>query len=814
MEEIEARVGGHPEDRFVRGPVGWLAGPELVAKLGKILRRRSNPRGWMPYHKGALHDECWARNGQLVGVARAGGPGHGAERIVDIAPAPEDGRANHDCWFDYLADAGDASDSMYAIAYATMTSLRRRTAGCETWDRNRVQEALTPIDATDPMSAEVLPAGQFVFIGGDTAYHVADAPTLRSRMLEPFRWAFEDAKQNGHVAAQAEPEQRIRRLYGIPGNHDWYDNLEGFSRVFRVGTPPVESSTPWRPDDQAIELPLLEPVQLASYVAIQLPHGWQLWGLDIDSSLDQRQRQYFLSLGVPERLILVTPSPAIAFGARQPKPSHRDALDALGLPLQPAPRTKRPGCRIDLSGDIHHYARYFPRAEAGPAQSNYGSIVSGLGGAFHHPSFTRLDGPRPEQRVEPERLYPPEDRSRAVVAENLLNAKAALFGSWIRLFPMLFTVVFGLVGQYCVGGARILDHLFALLPGCTRPDRPDAGAALADTIGAVIVLAVAGILIGLAIRWGREIYKQQAEGHQPTTLIDLCKNRWRQPRRLRRVNRTRSYKGPWALGFAALALLVLYPLSLGERHTTALDVVTLIIVIAVPGGFTLVAWVYGGAGLRWPRRAAIAVAGLALGVAQVLTPIVLARLFATSWKTAIATCLIVVLVVLSPRLGRPAFRSARRGAALVIAVLALLVFAVSLGAVIAVAAIDQPGPVIARSLWEWSLLYGIAGAAAMPLGTIWFTWYLAVVGRLDGHNNEVGGAARVTAFRQLIRFHVHEGGLTGYVIAVENRDRRIAATCGGANLSFQLIDVFTIPAPGPAASSRGTSFSAPFRRRP
>src|SRR6185503_9130240 len=102
------------------------------------------------------------------------------------------------------------------------------------------------------------------------------------------------------------------------------------------------------------------------------------------------------------------------------------------------------------------------------------------------------------------------------------------------------------------------------------------------------------------------------------------------------------------------------------------------------------------------------------------------------------------------------------------------------------------------STWyEDSAQYFLRGLLAMPFGTTWFIWYLAVAGRLDAHNNEVGGAARVADYREIVRFRVHKKGLTGYVIAVENMDDNKAANVEGKNLWFSLIDVFTIPAPPP-----------------
>jgi hypothetical protein len=149
-------------------------------------------------------------------------------------------------------------------------------------------------------------------------------------------------------------------------------------------------------------------------------------------------------------------------------------------------------------------------------------------------------------------------------------------------------------------------------------------------------------------------------------------------------------------------------------------------------------------------------------------------------------------------------------------------------AAIALVVIAAHGDYVRRSEhWYWDTLrFIVSGVVAMPIGTTWFVWYLAVCGRLDAHNNEVGGAARVTSYRELIRFHVHAGGLTGYVIAIETDPsvptgddeepmnlvsrllaalglktyrEKTAANAGGANLKFELIDVFTIEAPAVAS---------------
>jgi hypothetical protein len=65
----------------------------------------------------------------------------------------------------------------------------------------------------------------------------------------------------------------------VPGNHDWYDGLTAFLRVFaqqrRIGG--------WRT------------VQRRSYFVAELPHGWWLVGLDtqLGTEIDDPQRLFF-----------------------------------------------------------------------------------------------------------------------------------------------------------------------------------------------------------------------------------------------------------------------------------------------------------------------------------------------------------------------------------------------------------------------------------------------------------------------------------------------------------------------------------------
>jgi hypothetical protein len=803
-ERVEqARDAGHAaRSRAARAPVGWLLGPDLLAKLSKMLRRRSDPRDWMPYYRGAVHDECWSRDGSLVNISgqpaglEAGAAGNtdspkqaqSAERVADVgSPAARAGE-DDDAWFDYVSDMGDASDAMYSIAYASMIAFDAGAPAdtdATTWLEGREPATLTAAPGAPPAAA--LPRGQFLFIGGDTAYHVADAVTLHNRVAVPFGWAFEDARANGHLPPLASAQSRTRRIYGIPGNHDWYDNLQGFSLVFRLGAASQNrSATGLEP----IELPEFERVQLASYAAIQLPHGWQLWGLDIDTPIDPRQQAYFESLGPqpPERLIVATPSPALAFGAAVPHPSHTAATQALGIPLPPVPLAAgsktTPAYRLDVSGDVHHYARYYPRK----GHEHYGSVVSGLGGAFHHPTFGRATGSA--QRVEPVRLYPTSEESKRSVGARLLRFKSTWYGSWARLFPLLLTVVLSFAATRSLGGQWLLDQLLALVPGVNVRPSPAGARQLAHSLGALAACALAMAGVVLTIHVARRVYDAQLENpHLARHLGDIVFGGGRlsqvfEPRR--------SYWLAWGTLLVFAGPFVLYPLWGWRSETPALDTATAVIVVALPLSGAVAGLTVGAANLKRTGKTAVAAVGFVHAAAQVVTAVLCARLVAASGWSLLGAGLAFAIAAGGLYLGRPLFQGATKVHTALLAGLWAVVLVLSFTSIV----YFSHGRVLRTgSALTDTLRAVLGGLVAMPLGTTWLVWYFALAGALGAHNNEVGGAARVTQFREFIRFHVHARGVTGYVIAVESRDGKKALRHRGRNLVFRLIDVFTVATP-------------------
>lgn len=282
-------------------------------------------------------------------------------------------------WFDFVADTGDGFDSTYTIAYL----LGR------------------PDVRPGGEAGRLLPRGRLLVMGGDQVYPFASAVEYRDRLSGPYEASF--------PYCDDEPPD----LYAIPGNHDWYDGLASFLRLFCqerwIGA--------WRTR------------QTRSYFAIDLPGRWSLWGVDIQlhSEIDKPQLDFFQaeaqrlrdsSEGQPQNIIVCTAEPCwVAAGC-----GHGDAWDKLEFFLREI--ATRHGARVPLvlTGDLHHYARYETSAKKPPWFPGH-LITAGGGGAFlaptHHlpetidlPIGARHIGPRDTQPFKRERTFPSVSDSR------------------------------------------------------------------------------------------------------------------------------------------------------------------------------------------------------------------------------------------------------------------------------------------------------------------------------------------------------------------------------------------------------------------
>ncbi len=801
-----------PETPEFQEPVGWLLGPQLIAGLKWI--------ALYAIHGGKLDARDW----------------------MVSAPIPvHKGEDEHgEFWFDYLADTGDGERAVFTLAYLCMNDL---------W----CAEHSAPEQAVwleQPAGGQRLPRGSFLFVGGDTAYHIADLATLAERFVRPFNGAFDAIVEAGGL-----PQRRP--IYGIPGNHDYYDALDGFNRQFRA---PIGGDEARYSEDEQTLLALKGYTrgQSASYLALELPFGWWFWGVDAEGGKVDRRQQAFFSTLPRDKLIVATPQPSTVFGAwadrevdaaeGHPSPAV-DVFRRFDLPASftsianGALREQR--CRLDISGDIHHYARYWGATGAG--ESNYASVVAGGGGAFLHASHTDVGS------VAERALYPSKNDSHRVMVERLLDPWNIARGGYVWLtgamlaFLTYFAVtipestwaLLGLEGvrpcdpASCEG--RGLLERVQLALDTSSFSGTNSWAYLPDLVYALALLGFLGyrlmrtrgyfhaaniygdkqswldlvwdylrpvvlafIPLLLLVYWRRDelpgpflasvlIIVHLAVA--PVTLLfarryaDALFERVKHAARTKRERAVLPLLAVLALSSAAYGFLRFGTFPASAMTFNMLFIVVLLLVFA---GLVLVAASAGGKLHLLAGKLRFAALGFWHALAQVCVPVALV-LFA-DWITML---LVTAAVIGATYLGGKVFARmpiedslrAQYGVG------RLLVIAWSVLAI---------GAFIAAVIGEAQTV-GYARLLAAPVlgavfSCVWFGWYLAVSLAFNGHNNEAGGGARAERYRHFIRFCLTENTLTGYVIGVDTPVESFGAK--GARPKFRLVDKFLISARG------------------
>jgi hypothetical protein len=260
-------------------------------------------------------------------------------------PAEVPDRSGHeDLWLDYVADLGDGWNSTYTIARLLAT-----------------EELEIERDGQSHRTER----GRILVMGGDAVYPVPKAAEYENRMLGPYRAALPCAPQDA-------PE-----LFAIPGSHDWYDGLVNFTSIFCrnrwIGG--------WKTR------------QRRSYFALKLPHGWWLWGIDIQfgASVDEVQLQHFADVAAnqmkPGDRVILCIAKEVASGRKQGEVHSDHDLEYLEREVI---RPSGAQLLLYLKSGKHYYSRY--EQQDGPRQH----IESGGGGAFSHPTHNlpeRADWP-------------------------------------------------------------------------------------------------------------------------------------------------------------------------------------------------------------------------------------------------------------------------------------------------------------------------------------------------------------------------------------------------------------------------------------
>ena len=321
-------------------------------------------------------------------------------------------------WLDYASDTGDGFEPTYAIA---------SRLGCEDIRLN----------------GERLPRGQILILGGDQVYPAADWDAYQDRFVDVYTAALPYLR--GHPRPL---------MFALPGNHDWYDGLTSFVRLFCA----QRSIGAW------------QTAQTRSYFAIKLGEKRWLWAVDtqLDTYVDNPQLGYFWEMAAKldedDEVILVTAKPSWVAKAEDADWN----LSAQDTDPEDVPQSwqtlafiedrviGKSGARVSLTltGDQHHYAHY---THANGSVERH-KITSGGAGAYlsathplpegiHLPDHERLKDPRKGAVRDWQRgnaIFPPEAESRRIASLR------SLFSPWLARhtpsFAVLTAVIYGLLG--------------------------------------------------------------------------------------------------------------------------------------------------------------------------------------------------------------------------------------------------------------------------------------------------------------------------------------------------------------------------------
>ncbi len=349
-----------------------------------------------------LDPSILAKAGVEVAVSGTFGKFADKREIQTQPQGPFDYSRDGELWIDYLSDTGDGWAATQTMAWVL------------------AQPSLT-------VGEEKLPRGKVLLLGGDQVYPSATPEAYEDRFKGPFA-----------AALPRSPRGQEPEMFATPGNHDWYDGLVSFLRLFCAS----QWIGGWRTR------------QRRSYFALALPNKWWVWAIDIqlDTYIDDVQLQYFadLKIGPGDKIVLLTAKPSwiAAIDGRVEPPTWK----YLNFFEERMVRDAGARLALTITGDRHHYARYEPEDEGSqPAPTR---ITAGGGGAYLSATHTlpealnlkTLPRKRGDAYLEQpavvnrrQAIYPVDEDSRRL--SNGILKLAALNPAFGRLLGALYVVI-------------------------------------------------------------------------------------------------------------------------------------------------------------------------------------------------------------------------------------------------------------------------------------------------------------------------------------------------------------------------------------
>ncbi len=322
-------------------------------------------------------------------------------------------------WLDYVSDVGDGWNPTYSVAY---------TLAQETLD----------------VAGEKLPRGEVLIFGGDGVYPTATSEQYEKKLVVPYRMAFNSSRRNGD--GDMTDLKKNPHIFVLPGNHDWYDSLVAFQKLFCTNIfNDRRFAGGWQTRQER------------SYFALKLPQKWWLLGIDLQLShnIDVPQLQYFESIvgkmQKGDRAILCVPEPYWVKAIKYQK--HEEAFEKLKEKeesvekLEKILAEKGVETKVYIAGDLHHYRRF--ESEDGRRTQK---ITAGGGGAFLHPThdfdFEKAFAGQEigEKDFTLEKQFPEPDVSRRLDWKNLFGfiTGSPRFGIITAiLYPLLALLIHG-----------------------------------------------------------------------------------------------------------------------------------------------------------------------------------------------------------------------------------------------------------------------------------------------------------------------------------------------------------------------------------